>query len=301
MHVRVAIVIAACAVASLAGRPAAAAEGDARVVVAPVTTLGSETESKETEAVGERIAAAIGEVPGFAAVPDKEMRRAVKKARRPQLRACDGDAACLAELGKLLDARYVVSGELGGLGDAQLLAIEVVDVEAGRELRSTTAQLGSADDDARARAAMYQLLAPQLYIGSLELAIDIDGATIFLDGDKVGASPAAPIRAEVGNHALRITHPEYRDYVRFVDIPFGEPTRLDVGMKAFPIVEDEMRQHGKGGGPLDTGPRRRGATPWYKRWYTIAGAGAIVFIGSAVIVGLAADGIDADREEVVGE
>ena len=45
--------------------------------------------------------------------------------------------------------------------------------------------------------------------------------------------------------------------------------------------------------------RGTAATPWYRTWYTTAGVGVVAFIGSAVLVGLIADGIDADDERVV--
>jgi hypothetical protein len=35
--------------------------------------------------------------------------------------------------------------------------------------------------------------------------------------------------------------------------------------------------------------------PWYRRWYTIAGGGALLLVGSALIVGALVDGTDADR------
>jgi hypothetical protein len=286
----------------LAANPASAREAK-RVVLAPISTLGSEATSKQTQQISKAVAAGIAAVPGHSATAGKDVRRAIRKAKRSELKVCDGDVECLSALGTLMNAPYVVYGELGGLGDAQVLTLKLVDVAARRETRSTTAQFSAAGDiDTEARAAAYRLLAPGLYVGQLALEIDIEGAIIFLDGEKVATSPTPPIKAEVGNHALRVTHPEYRDYVRFVDVRFDEAAKLEIGMRAFPIIEDEMRQQSKGAkGPIDTGSGKRKAAPWYHRWYTIAGAGAIVFVGSAVIVGLASDGIDSDREEVVGD
>ena len=281
-----------------------AADEGRRVALAPLSTLGSEAKAKETAAIEDALVASIDAIPDLVAVPAKQLRRAIRKAKRSELKVCDGDVPCLAELGGLVDAELVVYGELGGLGDAQVLALKLVDTASRREVRSTTAQFGGERGlDAALRGASYRLLAPGLYKGTLTLKVDIEGATIFLDGDKVATSPTPPLAVEVGNHALRVTHPEYRDYVRFVDVAFDQTTAIQVGMKAFPIVEDEMRQRGAGGiaGPIDSGPHGTQPTPWYRRWYTIAGAGAIVFVGSAVLVGMLSDGIDADREEVVGD
>ena len=291
------------AVLVCAAPPAAARSGDsqkARVVVAPLSTLGADTRSNKTLRIEKDLLAGLSDVPGFAVVGGKQVRTAVKKAKRPDLRTCDGDVPCLAALGALMKAQFVIYGELGGLGDAQFVALKVVEVSTKRELRSTTAQFEGANAKGEARAAGFRLLAPSRYVGTLTLKVDVEGATIYLDGNKVATSPSGPVRAEVGNHALRVTHPEYRDFVRFVDLPFDQEVTLDVPMLAFPIVDNEMRQRGAKGGPADSGKRRKKATPWYSRWYTIAGAGAVLAIGSAIAIGMLSDGIDADREETVG-
>lgn len=283
-----------------AATPAAAQSTDQKVVVAPISNLGGEGASKKNRQLADAIVTGIDSVPGFTAVPQKQMLEAIKQAKRPALRTCDGDIECLAKLGALLEAPLVVYGELGGLGDTQVVALKLIDASSRREARSTTAEFGGRDMDREARGAAYRLLAPGLFIGTLLLKVDIDGATIYLDGARIGKSPQPPIRGEVGTHALRVTHPEYRDFVRFVDLRFDDRTKLDVGMKAFPIIEDEMREHSRAGGLIDNGTTRAGTMPWYKKWYTVAGAGVIVFVGSAIVVGMLSDGIDADAEKIVG-
>ncbi len=285
----------------VAATPAAAQSTDQKVVVAPIANLGGESTSSQSKQLAVTIVKGIDSVPGYTVVGQKQMLKAIKRAKRPALRTCDGDSGCLAELGELLGAPLVIYGELGGLGDAQVVALKLIDTASRREVRSTTAEFGRDDASSAARGAAYRLLAPGLFVGTLFLKVDIDGATIYLDGARLGKSPQPPFRAEVGAHALRVTHPEYRDFVRFVNLEFDKQLKLAVGMKAFPIIDSEMREHSKGGGPFDNGTGKVGATPWYKKWYTVAGAGVVVFIGSAIVVGMLSDGIDADAEEIVGE
>jgi len=293
-----AVLAAPAALAAPASGPPAPAR---RVVLAPLSTLGSEATSRMTRAIAGALAAELAAVPHTAIIKTTTLRRAIRKARRPQITMCDGDARCLADLGTLVGATHVVYGELGGLGNARVLALKLVDVAARRTLRSTTAEFGAGHERRHeARAAVYRLLAPQQYRGRLVLDIDIERAQVFIDGSRVATSPHRPIAVMVGTHALRITHPEYRDYVRFIDIRFERDTKLSVGMRAFPIVEDAMRERRTlvASGQV---PRARAAPAWYKHWAVVAGATAALFIGSAVIVGLASDGIDADRVEVVGQ
>lgn len=277
------------------------AVADDLVALAPLSTLGEESRSKLTVATQNDLATALAEVPGHKVIAGRDLDRAVKKARRRDLRACDGDNKCLAELGQLVGAGVVIYGELGGLGEARVVYLKAVDAASHRELRSTTLELGGADGDAAAtRGAAYRLLVPEKYVGTLECKVDIKGATIYVDGRGVGQSPAKPIALSVGTHALRVTHPEYRDYVRFVDIGFDKATPIDVDLKQFPIVSRDLQANPNGGaGDGNVIYRGQEEVPWYREWYSVAGGGALVFVGTAVLFAVLADGIDVDDERVV--
>ena len=126
--------------------------------------------------------------------------------------------------------------------------------------------------------------------------IDVAKATVYIDGRKVAWSSDKPLTLSVGTHALRVTHEEYRDFVRFVDVKFDETTAIDANLTAFPVVTDEMRQKNR---PAPVGPVD--ARPWYREWWAIAGFGVVV-VTTAVIVGYAiGGGIDADDEVTVGD
>lgn len=299
MRRRLALIL--CAVA-LAAPVTAAAEEATPVAIAPLSTLGEETTTKETRKVQALVEDAVGSVPGFTAVATRTLDRAVKKAKRRDLRACDGDNACLTELGKLVDAKIVVYGELGGLGEAQVVYLKAVDVASARELRSTTLELGSSSDRKEStRSAAFRLLAPDHYRGRLAVKVDVKGATIYVDGQAMGTSPKPPLPLSVGTHALRVTHPEYRDFVRFVDIRFDQETPVDVALSAYPIVERDIGATSDGKVPPGATVIYRGQEklPWYRRWYTIAGGSAALLVGTAVVVGILANGLDVDRERPV--
>ena len=216
----------------------------------------------------------------------------IKKARRPELRVCEGDNKCLAELGKLVGADLVVAGEAGGLGDVQVVYLELVDAGSAREVRSTTLEV-AANGEGGALGAAYRLLAPERYTGTLTLAVDADGATIYVDGKKVGKSPQGPVSLSVGTHALRVTHPEYRDFVRFVDVDFGRDNKIDVALHEYPVVSRELSGDGKHGAHgnvtyIDT------PAPWYRKWWAIAAFTGVVAVSAGVTFGIIADGVDAD-------
>jgi len=296
---------------TIAGPRAGHAQGSAErgaaprsVALAPLAVLGNEAKSRETSIAERAIAAGITAVPDTELVPMTTLKRAVRKAKQPRLRACDGEPQCLAELGKLVGAQSVIYGEIGGLGDVHVVYLKLVSAATGKEIRSTTLEFGeeSAADGA-ARAAAFRLLAPTRYVGRLDVKVDVKGASIFVDGKLVATSPAKPIDLPVGTHALRVTHPEYRDYVRFVKIEFDTDEKIDAGLQQYPVIRSKLHSKPGTAPPTGGGVVYQGVepTPWYRRWYTIAGGGALALIGSAVIVGLIANGIDADDEKTVGD
>ena len=275
------------------------------IVLAPLATLGSETRSKTTDKIRAPLRRGLAAVPGVVLVDERLVEKKLRKARSPRLRTCDGDAACLAELGQLLGADAVVYGELGGLGDAQIVYLKLVDTGAAKEVRSTSLELGAiaADEaESRSRAAAFRLVAPAAYVGRLVVATKTSAASIYVDGRLVGKSPSPPLPLPVGTHALRVTHPEFRDFVRFVNIEFDSDCPVSADLGRYKVVSSDIKslpgdKDGKGGVIY----RGTEATPWYREWYAVAGFSAATLITSAVVIGLIANGIDADRETTVGE
>ncbi len=270
-----------------------------KVALAPMTALGTEDTSESAKKIQADLEQAIAGVDATTVIAGKAVLDAIKKAKKPQLKVCEGELACLAELGKLLGADLVVAGEAGGLGDVQVVYLELVDVATAKGVRSTTLEVGNTNEGGAAGAA-YRLLAPDQYTGEMTLELDVAGASVYVDGKKLGKATAGkPIAFAVGTHALRVTHPEYHDFVRFVDISFRGDTTVEVSMKQFPITETELTGTGT------KGPRGKityidDPTPWYRKWWAIAAFSGILVVGAAATAGVIADGVDADTVRPVG-
>lgn len=285
-----------------ASAPAAApAPARHRVVLAPLATLGAESSSAEVRASQRLVARGLGALATVDLVPQAAMLDAIKRARRPELRACDGEPACLAQLGSLLRADLAIYGEVGGLGGAHVIYLKLVDARTAVEIRSTVLELGAGATsgtaaETEARAAATRLLTPERYIGRLQLDVRVRGASIFIDGRLAARAPVRPLLLAVGSHALRVTHPEFRDFVRFVEVPFDASLRVPVDLRPYRAVAGDIRRTDLPP-PRPLGPDPGALpTPWYRRWYTITGAGALLLVGSAVAVGLASGGLTFDLE-----
>jgi hypothetical protein len=281
-------------------RAAAPPAGVKRIAVAPLVSL-TEEERKVVAAVEELVANGLASVDKHEVVGVAEVRKAIKRAKRVELESCEGDAHCLAELGRLVGASAVVAGDVSALAEGNVVYLKVVDVGTQREAGSTTAVLGGTETAmaAESRAAAHRLLAPRSYMGRLALKIDVAKATVYVDGRKVEWSADRPMPLSVGTHALRVTHEQYRDFVRFVDVKFDQVAALTVPLTAFPVVTDEMRQkEAKRRKAAYAGPYE--PLPWYRKWYTVAGAGAVALVATALVVALTSDAIDRDKEVTVG-
>lgn len=267
------------------------------IAIAPLTSLGSEDTSAEARKVEASVARELAAQGTSQVIASTDVVAATKKAKKPQLRACDGSAACLAELGALVGAGGVVFGELGGLGDVQVLSLGIVDVASGKELRRIRVSLADPAQGGVA-GAVVRLVAPDRFVGQLVIETPVAGASIYIDGKRLAKSPSPPIRMGVGAHALRVTHPEYRDFVRFVDIGFGADTKIEVPLEKFASIESSVESTAK---PVASGPIRYvdGPPRWYRRWWVVAGVTAIV-LGGAIAVGSQFDHtIDADGHGTV--
>jgi hypothetical protein len=272
--------------AAIAGAAACAmsAPGVARaervVAIAPLSTLGAEDTSAGTRKLVGEIEAAVAALPATRVIRAQQVSDAIKRARKPQLRACEGDAACLGELAALVGAQVVISGEVGGLGESRVVYLAAS--EAGKEPRSTTLAVGAGDESGGAAGAAMRLLDPDGYRGALHFAIDVSGATVYVNGARARLSPRGELALPVGTHAVRVTHPEYHDFVRFIDVGFGRTTEVAVDLQQYPII-----QHDLPGKPISRDRVELIEPPLWRRWYVVGPAAVGLAIVTGIVVGYA--------------
>jgi hypothetical protein len=254
------------------------------VAVAPLSTLGSEDKSAPTKKVLAQVEQALASQ-GNKVIASAQVIAAIDKAKKPALKACEGDGACLAELGKLVGAQVVVTGEVGGLGDSKVIYLSATDVASGKEMRSTTLVIGGASgkDDGGASGAAIRLLDPDKYRGTLHFTLDVTGASVYINGSKITLGAHGEVAMPVGTQAVRVTHPEYHDFIKFIDVQYGKTTEVPVSIQQYPIVEHDVKAH-----PRNTDKVVYVDPPVWRRWYVIYPALAVLAIGVGIGVGIAA-------------
>jgi hypothetical protein len=276
------------AIAAIALVAAAAPVYAERIVaVAPLSTLGAEDKSVTTKKILGQIEQAVASL-GDRVIPAAQVAAAIDKAKRPQLKACEGDAACLGELGKLVGANIVISGEVGGLGDSKVIYLGATDVASAKEMRSTTltltAKQGAGNDNGGAQGAAIRLLDPDKYRGAVHFAVDVSGATIFINGSKVTPGAKGEVALPVGTQAVRVTHPQYHDFIKFIDVSYGKTTEVPVPLQQYPIVEHDVKAN-----PTSLDKVIVVEPPLWRRWYVAGPAIAVVAVGVGILAGVIAN------------
>jgi hypothetical protein len=263
------------------------------VAVAPLTSVGAEDTSASTKKIVAQLEAAIAALPNTKLIGSAAVGDAIKRSNKPALRACELEPACLSEIGKLVGANVVIAGEVVGIGDAKVIYLNAS--EAGKDTKSTTLTLGGKDDGGGPQGAVIRLLDPDRFKGTLHFTIDAPGSTVYVNGSKATPDPKGNLALAVGTQAVRVTHPEYQDFVRFVDVGFGRETEVPVNMKQYPIVRRDLQ-----GKPINKDSVTYVDPPWYRRWYTVAGGAVVLGVISAVVVGYIVHDLPGDNCRKVG-
>lgn len=259
---------------------AAPVYADRVVAVAPLSTLGAEDKTAPTKKLLGQIESAVAALPGTKVVPAAQVTSAIEKAKKPQLKSCEDDEACIAEIGKLVGANLVVTGEVGGLGDSRVVYLKSTDVAAAREVRTTTLAIGGTTAADTPTGAAIRLLDPDKYRGNIKFAFDVPGATVLINGTKIQVPPSKEVALAVGTHAVTVTHPQFHNFVKFVDVEYGKTTEVQVSMKQYPIVQGDIHQQA---GPRDT--IIWDEPPLWRRWYITGPAIVVLAVGAGIIAG----------------
>lgn len=274
---RASIVILGCVL--LGG--VASAQAPRVVALAPLSTLGTEDTSASSRKITQQLEAALAALPNTKVVTAAQVAQAIARSKKSQLKACDREPTCLAELGKLVGATTVIDGEVGGLGESKVVYLGATDVATAKELRSTTLQIGGkADASGGAPGAAVRLLDPDRYRGTIRFVVDVKGATVYVNGSKANLSPRGEYTIAVGTQAVRVTHPEYRDFVRFVDVPYANTVEVPVNLTQYARVEHDIQ-----GKPINTDQIEYIDPPWWRRPYVYGPAAVVLAVGVGILVG----------------
>jgi hypothetical protein len=81
-------------------------------------------------------------------------------------------------------------------------------------------------------------------VGFLRLDVNVDGAEVLVDGVSVGRTPLAPLALPIGEHTLRVVHPERLPVEGTVTIRAGADTAQKVQLRAVARLTFDVRPEG---------------------------------------------------------
>jgi hypothetical protein len=241
----------------------------------PATTvLGMATEGADDSLVAENLTAVLRR----AVEENRTVRHTGREATLAQMSLAFGcedqrEASCLMQIGQELQSRYLLSGSVQRTtrGGDWAFRVEawVFDVQAGRELRTASAQFGrsrSDIDDLRdvARELVGRLLAGES--GSLEILAEEDGAEVSVDGELAGEITDGGLLVrdlETGEHRIEVRAEGFDLFETTATVSAGSTARVRVRLVAV-----------AGDGTPSPGRRRGGIGPlqWIGIGSLVAGA-----------------------------
>src|SRR5262249_55165378 len=87
---------------------------------------------------------------------------------------------------------------------------------------------------------------------------------------------------------IRVTHPQYHDFVRFEEVVYGTTTEVAVGMQQYPIVEQDLK-----GKPKNLDRVEYVEPPLWRRWYVAGPAVVLLAVGTGILAAAIAQGFPA--------
>lgn len=240
-----------------------------------------------------RMVKALRQVPSIKLMPMDVVKKVLKSRKGMKLILCGAELDCMVEFGRMLGVKQVISGDMSMLGNGYVLSLKVVEVSSSTITQRVSVVITGTQvqQDQKLEEAAFQLLAPDLFTGFCKISVDVKGASIFLDGRMVATSPAKVLTTTVGAHNLRVTHPAYHDFLRFVNVSFRKTVELSVNLKAFPIIAAKVEA--KGVKPLRPKiPKQKviyRPLPWYRKWYVVTAisVGALLLVGAVTTTAVA--------------
>jgi hypothetical protein len=142
-------------------------------------------------------------------------------------------------------------------------------------------QATDAPPEARRHAAE-QIAALTSAVGHLAVTVDVDGAEVEIDGQKVGTTPLPRVaHLAPGLHALRVSHANYNAEERQLTVAAGQTVRLTVHLR--PVAPTPAPA------PLVAQPTHKQSPPRASRWWlwTLVGvlsAGAVAGVVAGAVI-----------------
>jgi TolB-like protein len=161
----------------------------------------------------------------------------------------DEAPTCMANAGKTLGAHKLLFGNVRKVGNGFRVTLKWVDVGTGK-LENTlsetvTVESLSRENERGMTSRWISQLSGIKIGGAMQIAANLDGASVFVDEKLVGTTGGQPVmvpQIAPGNHQVRIEKSGSKPYIARVKVAPGEVTQVSARL------EPEVAENGGGGG-----------------------------------------------------
>lgn len=173
-----------------------------RILLSP---LGDNASIGETtlDAWTGALASELARSGAYRVMTPRDVRTLVETEELAQLLGCL-EARCVANLSRTLGADFIVSGQVGLVGETRVMTLAFLEAESGAALSRVTRSLPSDDVMLALERAADELLARARGEVLAELAVVSEpaGAAVFVDGRAFGTTPLPATALRPGDHLV---------------------------------------------------------------------------------------------------
>jgi TolB-like protein len=224
--------------------PSAARES-VKIAVVDLTPIGTDPAlSKNLTAV---VVSELSRVQLLEVVSHEEILKMLSFEQNRMMLGCT-DAVCLAEIGGALGVEYLVTGNVGKVGERLLVNLQLIDI---RQIKVVNRIKREADSEQELLTAIAsgarQLIAKVLSEkpGLLMLRVLEEGANVYVDDSLRGVTPLGVVELAAGPHRLRVTKQGFVDWAKEIEISPEETQTVEITLiPSREYIEAYQSRHG---------------------------------------------------------
>ena len=221
----------AAALVLIAALAPAAGLAKVKLAVMDIKPLGVDKSVAGT--LTELLASNINDTGLFTVISREDIKSMLGFEQDKRLVGCESDAACMAEIGGALGVEYITSGSVGTLGKTRVLNLQLIDIKRAKVVARVKKLLPAHDDAAsmaEVRKAAHALVRPvrKGNTGFLEIEVEEEGASIYVDERLIGTTPMKKKSLPGGFHELVIKKKGFVEWAGEVEICPGELSKMSI-------------------------------------------------------------------------
>jgi hypothetical protein len=231
--------------------------------------------------------ASIESITGRSLESPASTRELMESARNLGVDCQPSELDCLLKLGVLVEIDVLLVPSVSLREDAFRIDLVLIDAREKSVKRAVQHTISPRSETfgKDVEGVAVDLLAPERYVGSLDVTSSHDGADVSIDDASRGTTPIGTIEGlKVGPHLVVVSYPGAAPVARNVDIAYGRTTALEATFEV-----DENAVVANGGGTTGGGGGG-GGDLLFVTGATLAGIGGAIAV-VATLGWIAADGI----------